>query len=343
MRTRKEYIEILTSEYNQQMKKLISLIAGVAMAFSAHAQDSTANVSMSADTITISFTGDCTLGEYKGQGAGNQFKDYYNSKGPDYFFANVKHIFEQDDITFINLEGPLTDHKQVAQKTFPIKGDVRNINCLTNSSIEMCNIANNHTLDCGEKGVQQTKQLLDSVKIGVCGYDNIGIVDVHGTKVAFLGYNCLRGYLTKKVSADIIDAKSKADIVIVQFHWGEESKNFPNPQQKAMGHAAIDAGADFVVGNHPHVMQGIETYKGKTILYSLGNFCFGANKNSRDKDTFIYVQKFVVSADGNISYGPSDIIPCRISSVTTSNNFQPTPLQGAGYDRVISRLKSYKQ
>lgn len=325
------------------MKKLTLIMAlGILGANSfAQTSDDSLSVAPKSDTITISFTGDCTLGEYKGQSLGGQFKDYYKNNGPDYFFSNVKPIFEADDVTFINLEGPLTDHKQVAEKTFPIKGDAKNINCLANSSIEMCNIANNHSSDCGDKGMEQTLRLLDSVKIGYCGYDNIGTVEIRGKKAIFLGYNCLRGYNTKKVSEDVKDAKAKADLVIVQFHWGEESKNYPNAQQKAMAHATIDAGADFVVGAHPHVIQGIETYKGKTILYSLGNFCFGANKNPKDKATFIYVQKFVVNSDRTITYADSQIIPCRISSVTAPNDYRPTPLQGSEADKILDRLKTY--
>lgn len=291
--------------------------------------------------IVITFTGDCTLGEYRGQGGGGQFKDYFNSMGPDYFFANVRNLFASDDVTFINLEGPLTDHPQTVDKTYPIRGDARNIACLTGSSVEMCNLANNHTFDCGNAGINQTMNLLASSGIGYCGNGSIGTVYVKGKTIVFLGYNVLSGNPTRQMTIDIANAKATADIVIVQFHWGIERENIANASQRAIAHAAIDAGADFVVGTHPHVIQGIETYNGKTICYSLGNFCFGANKNPVDKDTFIYRQEFIIGEDGQISYGGHQIIPCSISSVANTNNFQPTILTGDAANRVLSRIAAY--
>lgn len=293
--------------------------------------------------IIMTFTGDCTLGEYKGQSGGGQFKDYYNNYGPDYFFANVKNIFASDDLTFINLEGPLTNYPQVYEKTYPIKGDARNINVIKNASVEVCNLANNHTYDCGENGYTETKQLLSAVGISYCGNGSYAIKKVKNKTVIFLGYNCLSGNPTKQMTVDIANAKAVADIVIVEFHWGIERENYANNQQKAIAHSAIDSGADFVVGTHPHVLQGIENYKGKTICYSLGNFSFGANKNPSDKDTIMYRQEFIINDDGSIRYGSHQIIPCRISSSPSTNNYQPTILVGAEAHRVLSRVAQYSK
>ena len=88
--------------------------------------------------------------------------------------------------------------------------------------------------------------------------------------------------------------KAGAQIIIVNFHWGIEKQYTPDENQKALAHLAIDEGADLVIGHHPHVLEGIEKYNGKYICYSLGNFCFGANRNPKDKDTMIFQQTFTL-------------------------------------------------
>lgn len=301
------------------------------------------NVEASEKKVTISFVGDCTLGEYKGQGAGNQVKDFYLTNGADYFFNNVRDIFKNDDITVINLEGPFTNFKQTAVKKFPIKCEPEHVNILKNSSVEVCNLSNNHIFDCGEAGFNETKQILDENNIGYCGESNIYRINKNGINVSFLGY---RGFNdTKELRAliknEIHTEKCEGyDIVCVNIHWGIERENYSNKNQEDLAHYIIDSGADIVIGTHPHVLQGIEKYKGKTICYSLGNFCFGANKNPKDKDTIIFQQTFKID-DKNIISESSNIIPCRISSSTTMNNYQPTILTDDDMLNVLNRLKTY--
>lgn len=296
------------------------------------------------ETVTISFAGDCTLGEYKGQGAGNQFKDYFNQNGADYFFENVRAIFESDDFTFINLEGPLTNYKQTAVKKFPIKGNPENISILSNSSVEVCSLANNHTLDCGQAGLDETKELLLFNNIGYCYEESIYRTNVNNITISFLSFNAWsanEALLDKITNAIKTERENGSDLICVMFHWGVERENYSNKTQETVAHHTIDAGADIVVGSHPHVIQGIESYNGKTIVYSLGNFSFGANKNPSDKDTFIYQQTFIVEDEKQAEYSFETIIPCRISSVTNKNNYQPIPLYEDEAIKVIERLKKY--
>ena len=293
--------------------------------------------------VTISFVGDCTIGEYKGQGTGNQFKDYFNANGGNYFFNNVKSIFESDDITFINLEGPLTDKPQIAVKQFPIRCESEHINVLNNSSIEVVNLSNNHIYDCGQDGFNDTKAILTANNIGYCGEDNEYIINKNNIQISFLGYQGWSNTkeLKDKISSDIDNAhKNGSQIICVMFHWGEERKYYSNSIQEDLAHYTIDSGADIVVGSHPHVIQGIENYNGKTIVYSLGNFTFGANKNPKDKDTFIYQQTFKVTPNG-VEYKNYNIIPCSISSEANKNNYQPTILDTDNKERVLNRLKEY--
>jgi poly-gamma-glutamate synthesis protein (capsule biosynthesis protein) len=125
----------------------------------------------------------------------------------------------------------------------------------------------------------------------------------------------------------------------VNFHWGIEREYRPNNVQIQLAHAAVDLGADLVIGEHPHVLQGVENYKGKKIVYSLGNFSFGGNKNPSDKDSMIFQQTFTIR-DGQIQgYDNYKIIPCSISSVKERNNYQPTILEGTEAERVMNKIR----
>lgn len=297
--------------------------------------------------LTISFAGDCTLGGYKGQGGnGNLFRDYYDKYGNDYFFQNVREIFAQDDITYVNLEGALTPYPQVVVKKFPIKGEPAYVGALQSGSVEVVNLANNHTYDCGQKGYDSCRQLLADNGIAYCGEMETCIVERNGIKTGFVGLNCweMSKSLTQKLQILIDDLRNNGcNIVCVMFHGGIERDYESNATTEAFAHSAIDCGADIVVGAHPHVVQGIEVYQGKIICYSLGNFSFGANKNPDDKDTFIFQQTFWVDKDGTVSYGESNVIPCKISSTDVKNDYCPTPQTGKEYNRILQKLAKYSK
>ena len=301
---------------------------------------------LSENEVVISFAGDCTLGGYLGQGFTNSFEDVYNHNGEDYFFSNVKEIFENDDITIVNLEGPLTDYKQTIVKKFPIKGEVKYTGILKSGSIEMVSLANNHTLDCGQVGLQQTKEVLTENNIKYAIDSDIAYYDTD--TCIRIGFISMTGWsdtkeLRTNIKSRIAEARENgADIVITAFHWGIEREHNSNITQQSIAHYAIDCGSDFVVGHHPHVLQGIEQYNGKTILYSLGNFSFGANKNPADKDTIIYQQTFKLSSTGEIVYGESKIVPCKISAYTDRNDYRPTPCNDEDGQVLLNKLISYR-
>lgn len=299
-----------------------------------------------ARTLTISFAGDCTLGGFKGQGSGNLFRDYYEMYGNQYFFQNVREIFAQDDITYVNLEGALTPYRQVVEKKFPIKGEPEYVGALLDGSIEVVNLANNHTYDCGQAGYDSCRQLLAENGIAYCGELETCTLEHNGIRTGFIGLNCweMNKTLARKLKNLIAGLKSDGcDIVCVMFHGGIEREYESSATTESFAHHAIDYGADIVVGAHPHVVQGIEIYQGKVICYSLGNFSFGANKNPSDKDTFIFQQTFFVENDGTVSYGKSNVIPCKVSSTDTKNDYCPTPQEGAEYDRILQKLARCSQ
>lgn len=112
--------------------------------------------------------------------------------------------------------------------------------------------------------------------------------------------------------------------MIPYFHWGDESEHLPNPVQTNLAHIAVDAGADLVVGTHPHVIQSMEVYRGKLIAYSFGNFAFGGNSNPSDKRALILQTRFT-AVDGSVRDVGFRVIPTRVSSPEAFNDYAPTP------------------
>ena len=137
--------------------------------------------------------------------------------------------------------------------------------------------------------------------------------------------------------------EKEADMVAVYFHWGVEKSYSPNQIQKDFAYNAIDYGSDLVIGSHPHVLQGIEEYNGRYIAYSLGNFCFGGNKNPSDKDSMIYQQTFNFEDNKLASIDIPNVIPCSISSTKSRNDYKPTVLHGSEGERVLNKIKSISE
>ena len=293
-------------------------------------------------SITISVVGDCTLGTDENFNYARSLNAYYEKNGPAYFLKNVKSIFESDDLTIANLEGTFTDLKTRADKTYAFKGPAEFVKILTSSSIEAVTLANNHSRDYGMQSLTDTRNTLDSAGVIHFGYDVTKVVEVKGIKVGLVGIYELIDHTgrAQQVKDNIAKVKSEgADIVIVIFHWGIERDAAPNSHQTMLGRLAIDEGADLVCGHHPHVLQGIETYKGKNIVYSLGNFCFGGNSYPSDKDTRIFQQTFTVTKDGVKDDNVTNVIPCSLSSERNRNNYQPTPATGSEAERIMKKIK----
>ena len=300
-------------------------------------------------SITISFAGDVTMGNYKGSSYYGTFDNEFKNVGGDfnYFFENVKDIFTNDDLSIVNLEGPLTTAQNAKIKKFAFKGDPSYVNILKSGNIEAVSIANNHSEDYFEEGMKDTKFILKENNINYFGLGEKAIIDTNGIKVGLLGYNgWTENYTEENLNSmknDIETLKKEADMIAVYFHWGVERAYTPNQTQKDFAHDAIDYGSDLVIGAHPHVVQGIEEYKGKYIAYSLGNFCFGGNKNPSDKDSMIYQQTFKFENNKLVGIEVPNIIPCSISSTKSRNDYKPIVLQGTEAERVLNKIKNISE
>ena len=294
-------------------------------------------------SLTLSVVGDCTLGTDETFDYDTSLNAYYESYGGAYFLQNVKEIFSSDDLTIANFEGTLTDSEEREDKTFAFKGPASFTSILTEGSVEAVNTANNHSHDYGEQSFEDTLAALDDAGIVHFGYDETAVMDVKGVKVGMVGIYELNDHLGREQQLKDNIAKVKADgaqLIVVIFHWGNETETVPDSNQTTLGRLAIDEGADLVCGHHPHVLQGIETYKGKNIVYSLGNFCFGGNSSPSDMDTMIYQQTFTVDSDGVKENNVTNIIPCSISSAAYEgyNNYQPTPAEGDEATRILEKI-----
>ena len=296
-------------------------------------------------SITVSMVGDCTLGTDVNFDQSTSFDAFYQMKNdPGYFFQKVKDIFTADDLTVANMEGTLTTSNDRQQKTFAFKGDPSYTEILTQGGVEATNLANNHSHDYGDQSYEDTIQYLEAAGITTFGYDRTAVMDVKGIKVGLIGiYELKDGLGRQQQVIDTIQAVKDqgAQVIIVSFHWGTEKSNIPDDIQKTLAHLAIDQGADLVVGHHPHVLQGIEKYQGKNIVYSLGNFCFGGNKNPSDKDTMIFQQTFTVENGELVEDNVTNIIPCSLSSESGYNNYQPMVLEGSEKERVLQKIEEF--
>ena len=296
-------------------------------------------------SITVSMVGDCTLGTDVNFDQSTSFDAFYQMKNdPGYFFQKVKDIFTADDLTVANMEGTLTTSNDRQQKTFAFKGDPSYTEILTQGGVEATNLANNHSHDYGDQSYEDTIQYLEAAGITTFGYDRTAVMDVKGIKVGLIGiYELKDGLGRQQQVIDTIQAVKDqgAQVIIVSFHWGTEKSNIPDDIQKTLAHLAIDQGADLVVGHHPHVLQGIEKYQGKNIVYSLGNFCFGGNKNPSDKDTMIFQQTFTVENGELVEDDVTNIIPCSLSSESGYNNYQPMVLEGSEKERVLQKIEEF--
>lgn len=290
--------------------------------------------------ITVTCTGDFTIGGYNYHKK-NIFKKELNKHDGDINFtmANVRDIFLEDDMTLVNFEGTLTNTKYVPDKkkgnSFLFNIDPIYVSVLPDNGIEAVSLENNHVMDHGEEGYEDTKNALTEAGIIYSNSEEIGVFEVNGIQIAMLSYLCIDRYdkpigeydnLYDKVAADIKTTKDLYPIVIVSFHWGNELDYVPTERQIKMGRLAVDSGADLVVGHHSHRINPIEQYNGVYICYSLGNFCFAGHNKPKDMNSFIFQTRFRISKSGDVSNLGFRIIPIRITSVKDRNDFTPTPV-----------------
>jgi poly-gamma-glutamate capsule biosynthesis protein CapA/YwtB (metallophosphatase superfamily) len=298
-----------------------------------------------ADQIVINAVGDIML-------AGKGMR-IYERKGYDYPFAAVARELKNGDITIGNLEAPITlQGTEFTGKKFRFRTDPAAVGAMKRAGFTVLTLANNHIMDYGSAGLKDTIQHLDKAGILHSGAGEKlwlarkpAVVILGKRKIAFLSYSLTfpAEFFARDISAgtvpgigsyfekDIASAKNKYDYVVVSFHWGTEKASMPSPYQIAAAHRAIDAGADIVIGQHPHVLQGIERYGNGIVFYSMGNFAFGCmNRGPR------------TSAIARITLDSgrkeAEIFPLNVNN--SEILFQPRILGGKRSHEVIRHLNA---
>ncbi|MGG3858299.1 CapA family protein [Metabacillus fastidiosus] len=291
--------------------------------------------------LKISAAGDFTLGTDEAFPYQGSFVHEASISGLPHFVKGLNDIFLEDDFTTVNLETTLTNATQKAAKKFRFKGDPSYAKILKLGGVEAVNLANNHIFDYLEQGYTDTIKNLEKQDIGYFGYENNYITTIKDVKIGALGYEGWRDTpeIRKQIKKDIKKLQDKnVQIILVNFHWGIERSYVPTESQRTLAKFTIDSGADLILGHHPHVIQGIEEYKDKFIVYSLGNFMFGGNRNPSDKDTFVFQQTFHLKNGKLTNKKEIKVVPFSISSVSTRNDYQPTLLKGSEAQRVKSKI-----
>ncbi|MFD0716493.1 CapA family protein [Paenibacillus sp. GCM10027626] len=297
-------------------------------------------------TVTLAFVGDILLA-----GAVDKLMQKH---GYDYPYAKALPYLQKPDLTAANLENPVTVRGTPAQdKQFVFKGSPKSLPALTESGIDVVTLANNHTLDMGVVGLLDTIGHLDEVGMPHTGggndeeeaYEPV-ILEAKGIKVAYVGVSRVlpdvawkagpnrpgvaESYETERGIAAVKKAKEQADIVVVMIHWGREKVDYPVDYQPAMGREYIDAGADLIIGSHPHVLQGFEQYKGKWIAYSLGNFIFNMTPTLKTRDTGVLDAVCTKDGDCSLQFHPMLAVES-----------QPTPLEGDAAKQLLARISKF--
>ncbi|MDR2202901.1 MAG: CapA family protein [Nitrososphaerota archaeon] len=284
--------------------------------------------------FTVSFVGDIMLGR--------SLQDASEDYGYDYYFEKTNEYFTGFDLVLGNFENAIEyagKESNAAKKNFLLSANVDCLTAVVNAGFNMLNVANNHMLDYGVTGMLNTIDFLnqagiahvgagrdvyeassyqtienDEIKIAVVGINEVTVSDsASRTTPGVLGARTLEPFHLKAVT----DAASVVDVVIVYIHWGDEYTTVISNNQREIGKNLIDAGADIVIGSHPHTLQPIEMYKDGIIFYSLGNFIFDQGW-SRTKDSCIV--RYCIDENG---HGVFELIPLRINNGCPAETSNP--------------------
>lgn len=281
-----------------------------------------------------------------------------------YPFDKVRPILELMDVAVANLEFAFTERGEAIPKNFNFRARPEFVGVLQAARVDVVSLANNHVMDYGAPGLLDTIATLDEAGITHFGAGRTlaearrpAIVRRGGTTLGFLGYLYLGDRdieppeiraaedrpgvagtykdlpaMERMLAEDLAALRGKVDVPVVYWHWGRERTRRLEPYQVSLGHLCVDQGARLVLGSHPHILQAMEWYKDVPIIYSLGNFVFGANVNSKIKHSAIY--KATIS---QARVTASDVIPVQLARIPQAP-FQPFPLDGERAERVMASV-----
>ena len=247
-----------------------------------------------------------------------------------YPFEKTAEVLKKADLTLINLEGPLVKNCPLTNTGLVFCGNPRGIEGMLSARVNLVNLANNHTFDYGQKGLLETVKVLTTAGITPVEPEKIIIKKSKGQKFAFLGYGDVNQKVSEeKVQAQIREAESSANIVVVSFHWGAEYTACPNQRQRDLARLAIDSGADLIIGNHPHWIQAVEIYKEKLIVYSHGNFIFDQMWSKKTGEGII----------GKYTFYEDKLIAAEFLPIFIDKTYQPHLLEEKEKEIILKSME----
>lgn len=282
--------------------------------------------------IQLSFVGDCLCATDARTSYENCFEEVADREDPSYFLAKVSHLFLNDDFTIADCENVYSDSDNLTLRdkgqysdpnieAYWFKTKTQNAKILSVGGIDMVSIDNNHINDYGPQGYEDTKKALDAAGVQWGEEGKIVYYEKGGYRIGVICVSMYNGGVVETIKGYINEAEKKSDYQIIYFHGGEEAVHTAESWKVAACHDFIDAGADLVIGDHPHVLQPREIYNGKTIIYSMGNFIFGGNRHPENR-TIIYQHTLSLDSEGILTSENGKMIPCYVYTGDT-NNWQP--------------------
>ena len=307
--------------------------------------------SAAAETLTLSFIGDCSIGQaVQYEGYDNSYTMVLDEKGFDWPFSLVYPILAEDDFTFANLEVVFTERTKHQDKRYPLCANPAYAQTLLYSGIDAVNTANNHAYDFYSAGYLDSMQTLDDLGIPHFGNFNLGtkepqdllfVTTVKGVTIGALGFSYPQDSDMKRIANRIQALRDQGcDLVIVSMHWGRETNLTHASYQTKYAREIMKAGADVIWGHHPHVLQPVQFYDGKPVFYSTGNFTFGT-MSAVDPDTGIFQLEYEIGEDG-LTLTSFSVVPCRTQG---SGDYRPYILtdeqeRSAMFSKLIYRKET---
>ena len=289
--------------------------------------------------VTLSFAGDCTLGGEPGKRSNrNSFASVVARKGYDYPFANLKPLFDADDLTLVNLECVLSDSTEGrVDKKFNFIGKPDYTEILTRGGVDCVTLANNHALDFGERGKQDTTAALEAASVAWVDDETVTVLEKDGVRVGFAGsaFSPSKAVWLRQLEA--LQSVGCAAIVHI-MHNGEEYADRLTGRQTAWAEFVAANGASLIVGHHPHVVQGVRLYGGVPAAFSLGNCVFGGNTDPADYDACVLTARLCFR-DGALTDETLTLHPIRVSGTKNRNDYQPALLTGDDAARVLQKMQ----
>jgi len=261
------------------------------------------------------------------------------NQGDDFLYpiAATKEITSAADLTVINLEAPLIDNCPYHDSGLVFCGRPGFVKAMQAAGVDVVTLENNHIANHGQEAVQETIQHLEAGGLHWADRDTPAIMDVRGLKFGFLAYNGVEQPLDRDLMVTQIKAlRPKVDVLAVSVHWGQEYVRIPsavppvaNDNPVEIAHLAVDAGADLLIGNHPHWIQAVEIYKGKFIAYAHGNFIFDQ----------MWSYETRVGVLGKYTFYDDKLVGVEFIPTIIENYAQPRLLEGEERQSALDEMK----